>query len=331
MFTRVTTDLRQAITCAREAATLAEPGDLRTRGYAQWVVATTCRDVGTLNEALTTYEQGEALFLAQDLPRDLAGLVVPIHASLCSWRAETLALLGHFREALAAGKEGVRIASTISHSQTLSMGRSLLGHVYLLRGDPESAVPVFESGLLGAEEDGVIVGIIANAVGLAAALALTGDTDRAADFLTRAEQARPAGARELPVRLTKYRAMTGTVFLAMKRFDEALAVLGGGLELAEAHGARGYRASLLRLRGEAQTEIGLHEAAIQSLHEGLILATNIGQRAEMVRCRLGLGRVYRARNEPSRAKEYLEQAAAIARDVDMPRELLRIAREISSL
>jgi tetratricopeptide (TPR) repeat protein len=189
----------------------------------------------------------------------------------------------------------------------------------------------FESGLLGAEEDGVVVGIIANAVGLAAALALTGDTDRAADFLTRAEQARPAGARELPVKLTKYRALIGTVFLAMKRVDEALAVLGRGLELAEAHGARRYRANLLRLRGEAQTEIGLHEAAIQSLQEGLILATDIGQRAEMVRCCLGLRRVCRARNESSRAKEYLEQAGAIAGDVDMPRELLRIEREISSL
>src|SRR5262249_53149187 len=94
--------LESATERAREAFGRAEPMDLRTRSYAQFVAGVSCRDLGRLRDALSEYGQGVALFPQPGEGGEDEGLIFPIYVSLCAWRSEVHAALGEFEAALAS-------------------------------------------------------------------------------------------------------------------------------------------------------------------------------------------------------------------------------------
>jgi tetratricopeptide (TPR) repeat protein len=318
-FPRSQADLETAIELAQAAATLAATDDVRTRSYAAVLAAMVLRDLGALRNALAAYDRGIALFEAGNVSRLTLGLVLPIHATLCSWRADALATLGNFAAALHSAGTGVQIAQDISHPLILSIGYAYLGSVYLERGEVESAVPRFEKGLTIADDNRATYGLIINGHALALALATLGHSARARTVLDRLREAGPA-ATSSP-RFTRYHALPGAARLAIGDLDGALIDIDEGLRLTGIVGVRGYRPALLRLRALVIARMTDAEvrAAATLCQQALDIAVELEMRPEEVRCRIDLGRFCRDLGDVSRAHDHLSTAASLASSLSMSR------------
>ncbi|MGH7322847.1 MAG: AAA family ATPase, partial [Candidatus Rokuibacteriota bacterium] len=175
-----------AIERAREAFHHADPTDLRTRSYAQYIAGVSCRDLGRLGEAIDEFGRGTALFPALDQGGAEAGLVFPIYVSLCCWRSEAYGVLGEFDAALASAAEGLRVAGEIRHPSSLTLANAFLGYCQLLKGDINAAIPALERGLAIGQEHELPHGVTANLLYLAYALILSNRHESGLEALGRA-------------------------------------------------------------------------------------------------------------------------------------------------
>ncbi|HSE92463.1 MAG TPA: adenylate/guanylate cyclase domain-containing protein [Methylomirabilota bacterium] len=311
--------LGAAIEHAREASSLADPADLRTRSYAQVVAGAALRDLGDLRGSIQEYDRGTALFEGVEMVPAVQGFVRPIHSTLCSWRADGLVALGEFDRAMASGEEGRRVADEIGHPSIRAQARSSLGLAHLMRGDVARSLTMLEPGLGIAEEAGAVFGILTNALGLAFARALLGDRGQAESHL---ERVREVGARlgRVTTKLTRYGGLVAATLLALGRAEEARAEVDQGLALVAAHAARGYEPTLLWLRAEAlssQAPDALGEA-LRSCEQALGLAQRLEMRPEIGHCHRVMSRLLRRADDEASARNHLEAALALFRELGMP-------------
>jgi predicted ATPase/class 3 adenylate cyclase len=297
-----------AIERAREAYRHADPGDLRTRSYAQFIAAVSCRDLGRLRDSIAEAGRGLALFPPLAEGGNEAGLTFPIYVSLCAWRSEVHATLGEFDTALASAAAALRMAGEMHHPSSLTLANAFLGYCRLLKGDIDDAIPALQRGLALAQEHDIPHGVTANSLYLAYALILAGRDDPALEAATRAMQ--PSAF--MP-QWTRYGTVPAVIYLLGGRLAEAAGEADRGLALVAERQARGYRGPLLRIRAEVdmrQEPIDLDGAAGR-LREALALAVELGMRPEIARCRVSLARLHQRRGEMRVADEYLTTAVAL--------------------
>jgi class 3 adenylate cyclase/tetratricopeptide (TPR) repeat protein len=308
-----------AIEHAREAASLAEPGDVRTRSFAQFIAGATRRDLGDLRGSIAEYDRGVALFEGVDLAPAIAGFVRPIHSSLCSWRTSSLADLGEFDRAIASAEEGRRLADEIGHPSIRALALGFLGLAHLMRGDVDLSVARLEAGLAMAEETGVLFGILANAPALAFARALRGERGPAESHLERVHQVGVALGTAV-TKFTPYGSVVAAALLALERTDDARAQVEEGLALAAAHGARGHEATLLRLRADilARQAPDVPAEALRCCEQALALAEPLGMRPEMAHGHAVMSRLLRRAGDERGAREHLDAALALFGELGMP-------------
>ncbi|MBI2469054.1 MAG: AAA family ATPase [Candidatus Rokubacteria bacterium] len=177
--------LESAIEKARAAFEHADPHDLRTRSYAQFIVGHACRELGRVAEAVREFEAGLGLFDQVDQYGQEPSLVFPIHVSLSAWRSEAYATLGDFQQAFASAREALRIATSIHHPNSLAVANAYLGRVHLLRGELETAVPLLDRALALAREHDLFQATIRASSYLAYTLILLGERDRGLECLAR--------------------------------------------------------------------------------------------------------------------------------------------------
>jgi tetratricopeptide (TPR) repeat protein len=301
--------LERALEQAREAFRLAPAEDLRTRSYARLLAGATCHDLGRLAEALEEFDGGAALFdTAPSSESD--SLARPILANLWSWRAETLADLGHFQRAVESASAAAATAAEGGHPASKLVAESFLGHVQLMRGDAETALPHLERALALAEEHGVRHALVASRHGLAHSLALLGRPQDGLHHLARASEVESGPS--VGVQWTKYRTVAASAYLTAGQLDQAEHEAETGYSLAVAHGARAYLPALLRLRAEiALAGARRLEEAAQSLDDGLVIAEEVGLRAEEARLRLVRATLMKRRDDPAGASAELERARAL--------------------
>ena len=305
-----------AIERAREAYRHAEPGDLRTRSYAQFIAAVSCRDLGRFRDALAEAGRGLALFPPLTEGGDEAGLIFPIYVSLCGWRSEVYAALGEFDAALASATEAVRMAGEIHNPPSLALANAFLGYCWLLKGDINEAIPALQRGLALAQEHDAPHGITANSLYLAYALVLSGRHEPGLEVVARATQKSIAFMPQW----TRYGTVPAVAYLLGGRLADAAAEADSGLALVAERGARGYRAPLLRIRAEVDMRRTPNDldAAAARLREALALAAELGMRPEVARCRVSLARLHRRRGEPAVADEHLAAAVGLFRELGTP-------------
>ncbi len=308
-----------AIERAREASRLADPADLRSRSYAQFIAGASLRDAGDFPASIEEYDRGAMLFQNVELAPDVRGFVLPIYVSLCSFRVDSLAALGEFDRAIASGEEGLRVARELGHPPALLVAHALLGLAHLMRGNIDRSLALCRAGLGIAEEpatDPVLMA--AHTLYIACAQSLSGDRAQAEAHLERARQGAGAVWSGL-LKFTKYGAVAAAVLLALDRVAEAQVEVEEGLALAVAHGARGYEPPLLRLRAEVldRRAPGHAEEARRSCERGLALAGELGMRPEMAHCRRVLSRLHRHAGATDRAREHLTAATTMYREMDM--------------
>ncbi len=302
-----------AIERAREAFHRADPADLRTRGYAQFIAGVSCRDLARFGDAIAEFGRGIALFPLPSHAGEEAGLVFPIYVSLCIWRSEVHGALGEFDAALASAAEGLRVAGEIRHPSSLTLSNAFLGYCQLLKGDIDAAIPVLERGLAIAQEHELPHGVTANLLYLAYALILSNRHESGLEALGRAVQ------HEITFmpQWTRYGTVTASAYLAVGRIVEATGEVDKGLAMVIERQARGYLGPLLRLQAEIlmRQEPLPADAAEERLREALALATELGMRPEIARCRLGLARLHRRIRGGAAGAEHLAAAVALFREL----------------
>jgi tetratricopeptide (TPR) repeat protein len=312
--TRAAGGLERALELAREAFRLAAPEDVRTRSYAQLLAGATCHDLGRVVEALAEFDRGAALF-AENRARGLESLARPILANIWSYRAETLAALGHFERAIESAGTAERTATDGGHPASVLIAHSFLAYVLLIRGHTGTALPHLEQALALAEDLKVQHAVVASRHGLAHVLAQLGRADDALGHLAKADEAEPDGT--VALNWTKYRTIAAEAYLLLGRCDQASHEAETGYSLALDHGARAYIPALLRLRGNIALAYDSDVEAMTHVDAALQLAVALGLRTEEARLRLTYATLMKRRGESERASAELERAKALVTALGM--------------
>src|SRR5262245_2961308 len=203
----------------------------------------------------------------------------------------SLAELGRFDEAIAAGEDSLRTALAVDQPFTLMHGYFGAGIPHLTRGDFARAMPPLERGfaLCRATQQHLWLGVIAADLGLAYARA-----GRAHDAIPVLESALQEAARTgLRFAYSRQHAQVGEAYLLIDRPDEAARVAAIALDAARAQKQRGQEAGALWLSAEIAAHARDAQRAEAEYQQALTLASEIGSRPLAARCHLGLGQLYR--------------------------------------
>jgi class 3 adenylate cyclase/tetratricopeptide (TPR) repeat protein len=319
--------LQSAIAKAREAFERADPGDLRTRSYARFIVGHACRDLGRVVEALREFGAGLALFQQVDRYGEEPGLVFPIYVSLSAWRSEAHAALGDFQQAFVSAREALRVATDIHHPTSLAVANRYLGHVHSLRGEMDTAVPFLERSLAIAREHELVHATIFGSAHLAYALVLLGERERGLECLARALK-RSSGV--ITPRWYHFGTVTASAYLAAGCPEEARTEIRLGLAAATERNAWGHRATWLRLEAEVLGQGDL-AGARDRLEEALSLAVELGMHPEVAHCHLGLGKLSRRTGKRGQAQEHFTTATTMYREMGMTYWLEKAEAEMREL
>jgi len=233
------------------------------------------------------------------------------------WLAQSLAEVGRFTEAMAAGEEAVRIAEEIDLPYSLSNAYSGAGYLYLCQGDVANARACYTRGWDVCQRWHILQMLPAIAPGLSVVLGLSGQGAEALALLERALGQPP------PLSLLENRspemARLGEVYLRAGRLEEAAYYTERTLAFAHAHHDRGREAWSLQLLGAIVIRRDPHAFEQAESHDlqALGLANELGMRPLQAHCHRSLGTLYRqmGRVEPARAA--LSTAITLYRDMEM--------------
>jgi tetratricopeptide (TPR) repeat protein len=122
-------------------------------------------------------------------------------------------------------------------------------------------------------------------------------------------------------------------YLLAGRMADARASAQRALGLARQHKERGHEAYTLRLLGEIAAredplDIGKAE---DHYRQALALAEELGMRPLIAHCHVGLGKLYRRIRKQRQAKEHLDTATAMMREMEMGLWLEKAEAELKEL
>jgi tetratricopeptide (TPR) repeat protein len=224
---------------------------------------------------------------------------------------------GRFDEAEAVARESLELAESIGHPQTVVAGLLAVGTFHVRRGDVAHAVAPFERArdLCHRHDVPLWRPILASFLGYS--LALSARFVEAESLLREAlDQAAVMRMAvfhsQMVMWLSEARLLMGAVTEAGELADEALAHTR---ERREA-GLEGWA---LRLAAEVATQREpLDVARAEDLYrQAMQQAERLGLRPLTARCHLGLGSLYRRGGKDRAARDHLETAAALFRDMRM--------------
>jgi transcriptional regulator with AAA-type ATPase domain/tetratricopeptide (TPR) repeat protein len=294
----------------------------RLRDTPFWIIANTF--LGAAYDARGEYRKAaevlrksvEALpdiAIGQDVP--VAGLV-PVFARI--YLVYCLADMGEFREGLAYGDEGTRLAEAANDAYSLIFASCGVGTLHLLRGDVGPAIDMLERGLTLCRTLTLPVALPLIACALGAAYSLAGRSSDAIALLEEGTReglamGRMGGHSLLVVRL-------GEAYLRAGRLDEADETARRALLMARERSERGHEAYALHLLGEvvAQRTPGDPEAADAALRQAAALAEELSMRPLVAHCQVSRGLLESRAGRTTSARQLLDAGTAAFRELEMP-------------
>jgi tetratricopeptide (TPR) repeat protein len=230
-----------------------------------------------------------------------------------AYLAISLAELGEFAGALAAGESALAEAQGIDDAIPLLATCRGLGYVYLRRGDAGRAISVLQRALEVIETKRIPLFFTGTAGFLGAALTLAGRVEEALPLLVEAV-ARGEGSRSRTL------VFLGEAKLACGRVEDADRAGREALDFARARGLRGFEAYALCLLGEVAARSGPErEGEAAALFESVIaLGGRLGMRPLVAHAHLSLGRLgtrTRIENPEEAARLFTEMDTPFWRDV----------------
>src|SRR5712691_1556735 len=228
-----------------------------------------------------------------------------------------LAERGDFREAMACGEEGIRLAVTADHQYSLAFAYCGVGTLFLVKGDLESAIRLLERGLQLCRSLNLPLMLPLLASPLGSAYALSGRYAEAIPLLE--EAVSQAVSMDRMGEHSSLVARLGEAYLLAGRVDDAARSARRALELARAQKERGREAYALRLAGEvgSQGAVPNLDEAEASYRQALALAEELGMRPLVAHCHLGLGTLSLKLGRLEPARTNLSQALELFRAMQM--------------
>ena len=267
------------------------------------------------------YRQAEELLrkvlqrLEGDLSRErfgLAGFPAVMARGYLTWG---FADRGKFKEGIAHGQEGIRLAEAFDHPFSLAFACWVLAHLQIVRGELSHAVGLLERGVTLAREWNLTFYSVLNTGGLGYAYALSGRIAEGIPLLERALST----TETMGFRLFQphFRMYLGEAYVLAGRLEDALACAERALTFTREGGQRGYEAWALRLLGEVTARRDPPKHADGHYCDALALAEELGMRPLVAHCHLGLGKLYRRAGKRKQAQEHVATAMTMYRDMGM--------------
>jgi len=240
-------------------------------------------------------------------------------AVLCrSYLAWSLAELGGFAEGSMRGEEGVRLAEELKHPFSRIWADFSVGYLYLRQGKIDTASRSLERGLMLCRQTSnmpFVFPLVASLLG--AAYLHSGRLPEALSILKEALQ---AGAS---MKLMLFRPLLlgfmGEAYLLNGQLDEARQYVEGALALSQERKERGWEAWSLKLIGQLASYPDFldYRRAEEAYVSALVIAAEIRMRPLQAQCRLGLGQLFAKSGDTEQAREHLDNAAQMFREMDM--------------
>jgi class 3 adenylate cyclase/tetratricopeptide (TPR) repeat protein len=236
---------------------------------------------------------------------------------------------GKFKEAIAHGQEGMRLAEALDHPYSLAFAGRTLGYLSIARGEFSHAVGLLERGLALSLEWRLTFFSVTYSGNLGYAHALSGRMAEGVPLLEHALSAvETMGYGDYKPIFLVY---LGEAYVLADRLENAREVAERGLSLAREGGQRGFEASALRLLGEVTTRRDSPERADGHYRDALVLAEELGMRPLVAHCHLGLGKLYQRTGKRDQAQGHLTTATTMYREMDMRFWLERAEAEMREL
>jgi tetratricopeptide (TPR) repeat protein len=281
------------------------------------------------------YRQAEELlrkvlhWLEGDLSRErfgLAGFPAVMARGYLTWG---FADRGKFKEGIAHGQEGIRLAEALDHPFSLAFACWVLAHLQITRGELSHAVGLLERGMALSREWNLTFFSVLNTGSLGYAYALSG---RIAEGIPLLEHALSA-TETMGFRLFQphFRMYLGEAYVLAGRLKDALACAERALTFTREGGQRGYEAWALRLLGEVTARRDPPEHADGHYRDALALAEELGMRPLVAHCHLGLGKLSRRTGKRQKAQEHVATATTMYRDMGMTYWLEQAEAEMRQL
>ncbi|HSF02608.1 MAG TPA: AAA family ATPase, partial [Solirubrobacterales bacterium] len=164
-----------------------------------------------------------------------------------AWLGYALGYRGEFGEAIAYGRQALRLAESGNRPGNLLAALGTLGLTFVEQGDTTAAIQLLERGLALCETWAILDWSITIESALGVACALTGRFEEALALQRRAEAEEPRAPQGFPAaRILRF----GETCWLAGRLDDARAQAEHGLALARAGGERGAQIRALRLLGD---------------------------------------------------------------------------------
>jgi class 3 adenylate cyclase/tetratricopeptide (TPR) repeat protein len=311
---RETGHATEALAFDESALALAESlGDAPLQVKGNLYLGVACHSTGDYRRAEDLLLQVLRL-LEGDLSRErlgLAGFPAVIARGYLTW---VYADRGKFKEGIAHGQEGIRLAEALDHPYSLVNGCRVLADLQITRGDLSHAVGLLERGLALSREWNLSYFSVALDGNLGYAYALSGRIAEGIPLLERALSAMETmGHGALQPLFLGY---LSEAYVLADRLEDALEFTGRALTFSRERGQRGYEARALRLLGEV-TARRAPEHADGHYRDALALAEELGMRPLVAHCHLGLGKLYRRTGKSEQDREHLTTATTMYREMDI--------------
>ena len=247
-----------------------------------------------------------------------------------AWLGYAFGYRGEFSEAIAYGRQALRLAESGNRPGNLLAALGTLGLTLVEQGEFSGAIEVLERALAVCETWTILDWSITIESALGVALALAGRFEEAIGLQRRAEAEEPHAPQGFPAaRILRF---AETCWLA-GQFDDARAQAEQGLGQVRETGERGSTVRALRLLGDVSArgdrpDTGRSE---QYFRQALAIGDEIGMRPQTARCHLGLGALYGAIGRPRDAEAHLATALAMFTDMAMSHWAEKAQRALSAL
>jgi class 3 adenylate cyclase/tetratricopeptide (TPR) repeat protein len=304
----------KAIEAGERACAIAEAvGELGLRVVANYYLGVTLGYAGNLRQAVERQHAAIALLRGAPFGERFGLSALPVVLARGNL-AVVLAHLGEFAEAIAAAREGLRIAQTAGHPLSEVWARSGLGFVNLRQGDFGAAVRVLEPGLASCRTvSRFAMPFVAASLGSAYLW-----SGRAADAVPLLEEAVEANTAmgilgPLPLFIT----YLAEAYLVLGRVAEAREKAEQAVALARAQQQRGYEAWGLKVLGDVHAhEPADNEQAGNAYRRALAQGTELSMRPLVAHCHFGLGKLDQ-QSKRTQAREHFTTASTMYRKMDM--------------
>ncbi|HXH84820.1 MAG TPA: adenylate/guanylate cyclase domain-containing protein [Candidatus Tectomicrobia bacterium] len=294
----------------RARAVAVELDDAALRSVTDMYVGRAHFQLGAYAQAIETFG-AIAAALTGPLAHDHLGVPVLPSVFARSHLAEALAEVGRFDEAARVAGDGVAIAETANHPDTLFWAYRGSGMQHLCRGDVAAATAALERAHVVCRTHDMASSLTRISAELGLARALAGRVADAVPMVERALQ--EAGARKQAMTYSKVLQLLAQVYLLGGRVGDAADAAVQALELFRFQRERGHEASTLRLLGDVRARQGQPIRAESDYRAAAALARSLGMRPLVARCEVALAQVLAATGRRDEATACLRGACVALR------------------